>query len=335
MGPGRAIHRPRSGYHPAPMPPLLLDALLVLLGFALLARGAGWLVDGGATLARRFGVSPLVVGLTVVAWGTSMPEVVVSGYAAWQGRPASSLGNVLGSNVANIGLVLGSCAVILPAVLLGQVNPRERIWLLGSLAGLWLVCGDLVLSRAEAALLLVAFVAYNLLVVRSPREVLAEGAEAHRSRLPWLAVVGGSLAIAAGAELVMRGATDLAEAVGMPDRVVGLTIFALGTSLPELAAGVTSARRGHPEIGFGNVIGSNVFNTLAVMGIAALIHPFRGGPASEQLGEALSSDFPVAMAFSLVLVILPLLFRRTAGRTPGALLAAGYVAYVGWLLVAM
>ena len=313
----------------------LIDALQILAGFVLLALAAGWLVDGGATLARRFGVSPLVIGLTVVAWGTSMPEVVVSALAAFKGMPASSLGNVLGSNVANIGLVLGASAMILPSVLLGKVNPRERIWLLGSLAGLWLVCDDRLLTRPEAVMLLVAFATYNLIVVRGPREQIGEGGEAHGAKLPWVAVIAGSLGIAGGAELVMRGALGVAATIGMPDRVVGLTILALGTSLPELAAGVMSARRGQPEIGFGNVIGSNVFNTLAVMGIAGVIRPFQDEVAQVELGKALSNDFPVAMGFSLVLVALPLLFKKAVGVGPGALMLGGYLTYIAWLLIAM
>jgi cation:H+ antiporter len=317
------------------MPPLLADTLLILAGFVLLAKGAHWLVDGGATLARRWGVSPLVIGLTVVAWGTSLPEVVVSALAAYRNKPASSLGNVLGSNIANIGLVLGVCAVILPSVLLGRVQNRERIWLLGSIGGLWLVCDDRLLSRPEALLLLVAFGLYNLLVLRTPREEpLGEGGDAHGSRRPWLAVIVGSAGIAWGANLVMGGAEGMAAHFELSDGVVGLTIFALGTSLPELAAGVTSARRGHPEIGFGNVIGSNVFNTLAVMGIAGLIRPFAGPEAEGQLAAALSSDFPVVMGFSLVLVTLPLIFKQSAGKAPGYLLALAYVGYMAWILLA-
>lgn len=318
------------------MPALLIDVLLILVGFVLLVKGATWLVDGGASLARRFGVSPLVIGLTVVAWGTSMPEVVVSAYAAAIGKPASSLGNVLGSNVANIGLVLGASAVILPAVLLGKVNQRERIWLLGSIGGLWLVCSDQILGRTEALMMLVAFGVYNLLILRGPRdEVVGEGADAHGAKLPWVAVILGSAAIAYGADRVMAGAEGVAVAAGMSDRVVGLTIFALGTSLPELAAGVMSARRGIPEIGFGNVIGSNVFNVLAVMGIAGLIQPFTDPEAQAELGKALSIDFPVALGFSIVLVALPFLFKNAAGRMPGACLMAGYLAYIAWLLLSM
>lgn len=184
-------------------------------------------------------------------------------------------------------------------------------------------------------MLLLAFVTYNLLVVRSPREAVVESEGAHDAKRPWLAVIAGSLAIAGGVEFVMRGATGVAAAIGMSDRVVGLTIFALGTSLPELAAGVMSARRGQPEIGFGNVIGSNVFNSLAVMGIAGVIRPFEGAKAAAELSHALSSDFPVAMGFSIVLVALPVLFKRAVGIWPGAALAAGYAVYIAWLLIVM
>lgn len=311
-----------------------LGALAV--GFVLLARGAGALVDGGATLARRWGMSPLVVGLTVVAWGTSLPEVVISTLAAAEGRPASSLGNVLGSNVANIGLVLGASALILPSVLLGRARPRELVWLVGSVVILWYFCSDLSVSRVEAGAMLVAFVAYNiLLLTRGSRDFAAEAmhdSAEHQSARPWTAVVVGSLAIALGAKAVIVGAEGLALRVGMPDRVVGLTIFALGTSLPELAAGVSSALKGHHEIGYGNVVGSNVFNTFAVTGIAALVAPFSGPEAEPDLAQALISDFPVTLAFSLVLVTLPFLFKTTAGRLPGALLLLGYLTYVGYLI---
>ncbi len=310
-----------------------LDLLEILGGFTLLVLGAGWLVDGGATLARRLGISPLVVGLTIVAWGTSMPEVVVSSLAAYRGLPASSLGNVIGSNTANIGLVLGSSAMILPSILLGRVKRREATWLIGSLVGLWLICGDAAVTRMEAVVLLASFAVYNLLLVRDERTVVTEEAAGQGMRRPGWAALAGSLAIAGGAELVMRGALGVAATVGMPDRIVGLTILALGTSLPELAAGVTSARRGHPEIGLGNVIGSNVFNTLAVTGIAGVIRPFQGAHASEGIRMALSSDFPVALGFSVVLVALPRFFRGSAGVGPGGALVLAYLAYITWLLI--
>ena len=316
------------------MNPWLQDLLYVSAGFLLLAKGAGWLVDGGASLARRWGVRPLVIGLTVVAWGTSVPELVVSGFAAWEGHPASSLGNVLGSNVANVALVLGSCALVLPSIVLGRIRPRELIWLLGSLGVLWGVCADREVTRMEALALLAAFVFYNFVLFRSPREAEAtHEAEVHGARYPWPAVIVGSLFIAAGAQLVMLGAMSFAARIHMQDSVLGLTILALGTSLPELFAGVRSALKGDAEIGFGNVIGSNVFNSLAVMGCAGMIRAFGGSEAERaELATALSRDFPVCLTFSLALVSLPLLFRKTAGRLPGVLLLVAYFAYLVYVI---
>ncbi len=317
------------------MPSWILHLALLVAGFVLLARGAGGLVDGGATLARRLGVGPLTIGLTVVAWGTSMPEVVVSGYAAFTGHPASSLGNVLGSNVANIGLVLGAGALILPAVIHGKMHLQERIWVVGSLVLLWGVCRDDALLGWEALVLLGAFGVYNLLLLRGATEpdAVLEEQEEHASRRPWLAVVLGSLAIAVGAELAMRGALGLAAEAGLEDRVVGLTILALGTSLPELAAGVTSAVKGHAEIGFGNVVGSNVFNTLAVMGIAGIVGPFDTPEAGVEIARALTIDFPVTAGFTLVLVSFPMLFRKRKGRSAGVFLLVAYLAYMTLVLL--
>ncbi|MCP3919498.1 MAG: calcium/sodium antiporter [bacterium] len=313
----------------------LLEAGALILGFALLAKGADGLVDGGASLAEKWGVSPMLVGLTIVAWGTSMPEVVVSGIAAYEGKPGMALGNVLGSNVANIGLVLGTCALILPGVLLGRIALRELVWLLGSLAFLWFVCFDRAVTRTESGLLLAAFALYNIVLFREPRSSDDAAIEDHESKHPWAAVLAGSVAIFLGARLVMYGGEGIAQRVGIPNTVIGLTVFALGTSLPELAAGVTSALRGHTEIGLGNVIGSNVFNSLAVIGVAGLVRPFGGSPAvQEELGSALGRDFPVALGFSLVLLALPFFLRGERGRAKGGFLLAGYLVYITLLFAA-
>lgn len=328
------------------MNPWVIDIAYLVAGVVLLGKGAHWLVDGGASLARHWGVSPLVVGLTVVAWGTSLPEVVVSSLAAWRGMPASALGNVLGSNVANVGLVLGVTSLILPVVLLGRIKPREFIWLFGSLGVLWGVCYDLEVTRLDAGILLGTFAIYNLILFRSPGgapggaaggapggDSASEG-ESHSSKLPWLAVIAGSLAIAVGAHIVMRGAGSIAHRVGMADSVLGLTILAVGTSLPELFTGVNSALKGHADIGFGNVIGSNVFNSLAVMGIAGMVRPFGATEqARADLAAALQRDFPAVLVFSLVLVVLPFLFRNTAGRLPGSLMLAGYVGFLALVVI--
>ena len=299
--------------------------LFVIGGFLLLGFGAGKLVDGGATLASRLGVSPLVVGLTVVAWGTSVPEVVVSTLAALEGRPASSLGNVLGSNVANIGLVLGCAGLILQQVLLVKVSPRDLTWSLVSVAILWLLFLDGRLARLEAAGLLVAFLIYTTLLVKTSSGSESESSE-HSASSPVLMVLLGTSCIALGAELVMSGGTFVAESFGMADTVLGLTILALGTSLPELFAGVVSCLKGHAEIGIGNVVGSNLFNTLMVTGITGMIHPL--DLEGREAALAFERDFPVAMGFGVVLVFLPFLARHTPKRFGGALLLAGYLFYM-------
>lgn len=313
-------------------------------GFWLLAKGADWLVGGSTRVAQQLRISALVVGLTIVAFGTSAPEIVVSGLAAFEGKADISMGNVLGSNVANIGLVLGACAVVLPRVLESRLAPRELFWLFASLGLLWWVASDASVSRIDAALLLMAFALYNahvLLLGRGKREEELEPTDQVPSgpRFPWLWIAIGIAAVSLGAKLVVDGAEAGASRLGIPASVVGLTVVAIGTSLPELAAGLGGALRGHSDISIGNVIGSNVFNLLAVIGLVGLIQPLDPAHfAPEQAAElaatfdaALSEDFWAVLAFSVVLVVLPYAGGAKAGRLKGALLLAGYVAYTIWL----
>lgn len=315
----------------------MLDVLFLLAGFYLLAKGADALVEGAATLATRWGMDRWVVGLTVVAWGTSLPEVVVSGLAAHAGSPGQALGNVLGSNVANAGLVLGAVGLILPRALVGRLSLREGAPLVLSLALLHFMLRDEVLTRIEAGVMTLLFVAYTLELIflrgrgtQSPPADIEEETQASR---PWLRTILGSLAIGFGAKLVIDGATGLAQEFGLDDGFVGIVIFALGTSLPELTAGIASARKGHTEIGLGNIVGSNVFNTLAVVGISGLVAPFRASGAAddrwpEAVGNALQRDLPVNAAFALMLVFGPTLFRGRLARQRAAFLLVAWLAYV-------
>ena len=313
----------------------LLELTALVLGFAALTKGATWLVDGGAELARRWGVRPMTVGLTVIAWGTSMPEVVVSSLASQRDMPEACLGNVLGSNIANIGLVLGVTGLILPAVLRTRLSGRDALWLVGSLGIVWGFLLDGKLTRIEGFGLISAFLIYNVALFRLPRstDVQEESETAEVSR-PWPSVVGGSVSIALGGWLVLFGAEALALRVGISERVVGLTVLAIGTSLPELAASVQSALRGHPAMGVGNVVGSNVFNSLTVMGIAAVVRPFQIAGPDGRLAPALTSDFPINLGFSLLLVILALVLRGGATRIAAFALVVAYVAYSARVLTA-
>jgi len=326
-----------------------------VLGFVALAKGAEWLVGGGTVIARRFGVSTLAIGLTVVAWGTSVPEVVVSTGAALGGSAAMSLGNALGSNIANIALVLGACALVLPSVLEGRLGRRESFWVLASLGVLWVSSLDGTLSRTDGVVLLFTFAVNTTDVFRqAKRERVAgrgpvdeavgvlehiAGRAQQWYRHPYVETLVGVLTIAAGAYFVVEGARGGALRLGVSEYVISLTIVALGTSLPELAAGLGGAFKGERDISLGNVVGSNVFNALAVMGITAVVHPLDAGLERAAGNEAaaiavkgafdtaLHEVFPLVLAFSLFLVALPYLGGARFGRWKGLLLIAIYVAY--------
>ncbi len=349
-----------------------METLIILVflagGFYGLVKGGDLLVIGGVEIARRLGVSTLVIGLTVIAWGTSAPEVVVSSIAAWQGSEAMSMGNVLGSNVANIGLVLGACALALPAVLGRRLARREVFWLFASLGVLWLACIDGAITRLEGSLLIGIFLLYNLHLLvdarRDARALHAAGLANVQRRVassgtrtsPWLLLAVGTAMLAVGARLVVEGGKRVAFLFEVPEHVIGLTVFAVGTSLPELAAGLSSARRGDTDISIGNVVGSNVFNLLVVVGIAALIRPF-GVPGDQEHDSvlmALDRDLPAILGFSALAVLLPWLgpaspLPAAEGSDPahggpsgdesrsaiwkGALLLMCYIAYIFALFV--
>ncbi|MCB9914127.1 MAG: calcium/sodium antiporter [Planctomycetes bacterium] len=321
---------------------LALEIAALVVGFTFLAKGSDWLVSGSSTIAQALGIRPLVVGLTVVAWGTSAPEVVVSGLAAYQGQTGITIGNVLGSNVANIGLVLGLSTLVLPDVLRARLGWREAFWLVASVLVFWGVALDGDVTRVDALVLLGALSIYNVQLLWEARQssIGAPRAEVPREsffeRRPGLAVLLGITAISLAAKAVMIGATGLAVRAGLSEHVIGLTVVAVGTSLPELAAGVSGALKGHADISIGNVVGSNVFNVLGVVGVVGLIHPFGGAadPAGEQsIHIALGQDFAVVMGFSLAVVLLPMIRRGRMRRVKGGLLFLGWLAYTVVLVV--
>ena len=307
-----------------------MSVLLLLVGFAALTVGGDLLVRGAAALARRIGVSPLVIGLTVVAFGTSAPELAATVASSLQGAPDVGVGNVLGSNVANVGLILGATALLAP--LAGNAAFTRRDLPLGVGAMLLLVplAWDGRLGRLDGALLLVALAVYLTLLVRHDRDALAEEAGPDGPGGPlWRslgAVLLGLGVLVLGADLVVRGAVDLAAALGVPERVVGLTMVAFGTSLPELASAVAAAARRQGDMILGNIAGSNLFNVLAVLGIAALA---TGLPVA--LPEV-GGDLAVAVGFSLATILAFLAVGRL-GRVAGAGLLAAYLTYVAALFL--
>lgn len=312
---------------------MFLGAVFVLAGLLLLYYGAESLVTGSSSLALSFGVRPLVVGLTVVAFATSMPELMVSLLAATRGASSMAAGNIVGSNIANIGLILGAAALIAPITVARSTLTREvPIMVVASLA-VYLVALDGEIAFVNGLVLfasLLGFLAYCVLTARDPAlpvgggvEVAVQKAVASRGRSLVLVLLGMA-GLALGAELMVRGAVMIATLLGVSELVIGLSIVAVGTSLPELAASVMSASKGEMDISVGNVIGSNIFNVLFVLGVCPMIRPL----SIEH--RLLVFDFPVMLAFCalLVLLLLALRPRLLLDRRRGALLLSTYFLFI-------
>lgn len=315
------------------------DWLQLLGGLILLYFGAEWFVGGGAALALALRVPQLLVGLTIVAYGTSAPEVVVGIEAALGGHGQVALGNVVGSNIANIGLILGVAVLIRPARIDGALRRREVPMLLASAAVVPLLLRDGMVSRVEGAVLLSVALGYSAWMVYTSRdpaarsvakadaeaaEEAADAAGAPARGGPWraaLTAVGGLLVLLIGGQLFVGAAVAVAQALGMSERLVGLTIVAIGTSLPELVTSAIAARRGHSDLAVGNVIGSNIFNSFLCLGAAAVARPLTG--PLELL--------PVDLGGLLVLTAFAALILRSARTTPrveGVLLLLMYCGFV-------
>jgi len=327
----------------------MVSSLLFVLGLVLLVLGAEWLVRGASNLALRLGLSPLVVGLTIVAFGTSAPELAVSVGAALDGSAAVAVGNVVGSNIFNILVILGLSAVITPLVVSYQVI-RQEVPVLLAITLLAMGVGyDGVVDRGEGAILLGVLVAYTaFLVIQSRRDdpgaVKLELAQIDSAQLELAPaaprvqpsasiflqlglIVVGLAALVLGSAWLVDGATAFARALGVSDTIIGVSVVAAGTSLPEVATSITAALRGQRDIAVGNVIGSNAFNLLGCIGVTALVAP--GGitvPA-----EVLRWDGWVMLAATVVCVPIFLTGKRVA-RGEGAFLLAGYAAYSALLV---
>ena len=315
---------------------MLMAIGAIIAGLILLVWSADKFVEGSATTASHFGMPPLLIGMVVVGFGTSAPEMAVSALAASQGNPGLALGNAYGSNITNIALILGITALLAPIAVHSQVMRKELpiLILVTAFAGWQLWDGDL--SRMDAIGLMLAFVVligwsiYQGL--RQPDDALAKEMteEVHampvRKAILWLVV--GLLLLIISSRILVWGAVDLATTFGISDLVIGLTIVAVGTSLPELASSIIAARKGEHDLALGNILGSNLFNTLAVVGIAGLIAPMPVAP------EVLTRDFPVMAALTLVLFAMCYGFRGPGrvNRFEGSALLLAFVAYTVYLL---
>ncbi|KKC99945.1 MULTISPECIES: calcium/sodium antiporter [Photobacterium] len=320
----------------------MLEAILLLcIGLALLVWSADRLVFGSAALARNLGVAPLIIGMTILAMGSSAPEMMVSATAALAGKTDTAVGNVLGSNIANIALILGLTALIKPLSISSGIIRRELplMMVVTLIAGvlLW----DSYLGFFEGVLLVVLFVIFILAMLKVSRsgnngaqDILLEEQE---SEIPqgvsnvaasvWIVI--GLVLLPYAANMLVDSAVTIAKYFGMSDLVIGLTIIAVGTSLPELAASIASLQKGEDDMAVGNIIGSNVFNILAVMGLPGLLNPSVISPL------AMGRDFYVMLGLSLLLVLMALGKRRRINRLEGLILILCFVAYQSYLLYNM
>lgn len=316
--------------------------VFLIIGLVFLVWSADKLVFGAAALARNVGISPLVIGMTILAMGSSAPEMMVSATAALDGKTDTAVGNVLGSNIANIALILGITALIKPLSISSAVLRRELPLMIGVTLLAGVLLWDSHLGFYEGVLLFVLFGAFIIAMLRISQKEKASGIadamlEEQESEVPdgvsnakaALWVVIGLVVLPLSADMLVDNAVIIAQYFGMSDLVIGLTIIAVGTSLPELAASLAGVMKGEDDMAVGNIIGSNVFNILAVMGIPGILNP-------SVLSEyAMGRDFWVMLGVSLLLVLMALGKSRSINRLEGGILFCSFIAYQVYLIMNM
>lgn len=329
----------------------MMTALMIIAGLVLLVIGGEFLVRGSVRVAERMGVSPLLIGLTLVGFGTSTPELVTSVQAAMIGSPGIAVGNIVGSNIANILLILGVSAIIFPLAVQSNALRRDGVVVIASALLMAAAAMTFGLSRPVGIVFVGLLVAYLVYAYRQERvatvginhtaaferaEAMEEADPALRPRAPesagvmaWvipiLTAIAGLAIIIVGGRILVDGAVDLARTIGMSETVIGLTIVAVGTSMPELVTSVMAALRKHADVAVGNILGSNIYNSFGIGGLTGVISPTAVPP------EMLRLDLPVMVGASILLFI----FARSGGRisrVEGGAFLALYAAYVGWLI---
>ncbi len=306
---------------------MILDVLYIIIGVTLVLVGADRLTEGASALARRFGVPEIVIGLTIVACGTSMPEFFVSLMSALNDTPDMAVGNVVGSNIMNSMLIVGCAAVAAPLVISRSTVRKDIPFAVGASLLLILLSLDSTVGRIDGIILLVGFVGFMAYTLWQAKGSKAESADAVKQQNIWLSacyILLGLAGLVFGSNLFVDSASSVASSLGVSESVIGLTIVAGGTSLPELATSVVAARKGQSAIAIGNVIGSNVFNILLILGATAAISPL-------QMEGITTLDIAV-MFGSVALVWLFSFTRYTVERWEGFALLALYGAYLAWLL---
>lgn len=319
---------------------MLMHALMFVLGLAALVVGAEALVRGASRLAVSWGISPLIVGLTVVAFGTSAPEMAVSVGASLAGSADLAIGNVVGSNIANVMLILGLSALIAPLLVHEQIIRQEIPIMIGASLVVVAMALDGNIGRIEAALLFAGVIAYTVFLVVQSRRASKDVEDEFASEIPtstwdqhWavqtLLVIGGLGLLVLGADWLVGAAVAFAKVLGVSDLVIGLTVVAVGTSMPEIATSLVAALRGQRDIAVGNVVGSNIFNLLAVLGAAGVVSA--GGLAVPDAARNFDLWVMLAVAFACLPILLT---GREIARWEGGLFLGYYAAYLLYLVLA-
>jgi len=301
---------------------ILLQVLLLAVGFVLLIKGADWFVDGSSGIATKFGIPQLVIGLTIVAMGTSAPEAAVSITAALEGNADITIGNIVGSNILNILIILGLSSVIVPLAVAPSTIKYETPFMIVITLIMLLLGLDKEISLVDGIIFIVLFIAYlTYLFIMAKKDMDKQEEKPKEISIPkaLIGIVLGLAMIILGSNLTVNAASAIAAAAGLSERFIGLTIVALGTSLPELFTSVSAARKGNADIAIGNIVGSNIFNILFVIGISALITPV-------PFAENFIFDSIIAIAASVLLLVC-CLKTKTLKRWAGILMLVGYAAY--------
>ena len=309
---------------------MCLDIVIIIIGVAMVLKGADFLTEGAAALARRVNIPEIVIGLTIVAAGTSAPELFVSLVSALKGTPDLAVGNVVGSNTMNAMLIVGCAAMVAPMTISRSTVKKDIPFAVGASVLLMLLAMNNFLGRLDGILLLAGFVSFMVYSLRQAKNGQGDATTEEKQQNPWLSalyIVLGLVGLVIGSNLFVDHASSLALALGISEGVVGLTVVAGGTSLPELATSVVAARKGQSAIAIGNVIGSNVFNILLILGLTATISPL-------QIEGITTIDMAV-MLISVTLVWLFSFTRYTVERWEGAALVGGYLVYLAWLITSL
>ncbi len=307
-----------------------LDIIIIIIGIVCVLKGADFLTEGAAALARRVNIPEIVIGLTIVAAGTSAPELFVSLVSALKGTPDLAVGNVVGSNTMNCMLIVGCAAMVAPMTISRSTVKKDIPFAVGASVLLMLLALNNFLGRFDGILLLAGFVSFMVYSLRQAKNGQGDATTEEKQQNPWLSalyIVLGLVGLVIGSNLFVDHASSLALALGISEGVVGLTVVAGGTSLPELATSVVAARKGQSAIAIGNVIGSNVFNILLILGLTATISPL-------QIEGITTIDMAV-MLISVTLVWLFSFTRYTVERWEGAVLVGGYLVYLAWLITSL